>query len=50
LERSRQVNRFCEGYVDAQNSFGAMLRSTFVVKLQREGTGGGWTVLAAAIE
>lgn len=40
---------YVKGYVDSQNSFGAMLRSTFVVKLQRNG-GGPWTVMAAAVE
>lgn len=40
---------FVKGYVDAQNSFGAMLRSTFVVKLKHEGNKQ-WTVLAAAID
>ena len=39
---------FVKGYVDSQNSFGAMLRSKFVVQFKRDTDR--WTVLAAAIE
>lgn len=37
------------GYVDAQNSFGAMIRSSFAVKLQ-EFDNDRWDVLGVAVE
>ena len=40
---------YVRGYVDAQNSFGAMLRSNFVVRLRAMGDDE-WQVIGAAIE
>jgi uncharacterized protein YPO0396 len=37
-----------EGYVDSQNSFGALMRSQFIVKMARKGEQ--WSVLNVAVE
>jgi hypothetical protein len=39
---------YVKGYVDAQNSFGAMLRKPFVVRFKRNDDQ--WTVVAAVVE
>jgi hypothetical protein len=40
-------NTFVVGYVDAQNTFGAQIRSKFIVKL--DGTGSEWRVIDVGI-
>lgn len=52
LRSNDQVTYFVTGYVDAQNSFGAKLRSRFVVQLMKATTGtnpSDWSIIKTAV-